>query len=127
MENRRLPAGENGLLQLALPAGWREADALALAATDRNGQELWTWKWETKTREDVAASPGASLGKVESASKDDVISLTVGNLTASFRKDGQLPSLNRDGRTSALRDGPRVVFARPAKGDFRWMVFRLGE
>lgn len=40
-----LAPGEQGWLQLALPAGWQQAEVLSLTATDAQGQELCTWSW----------------------------------------------------------------------------------
>ncbi|GAA5121444.1 hypothetical protein JIN84_00730 [Luteolibacter yonseiensis] len=115
-----IPAGKDGDLQLALPADWRKSDALALVATDRNGQELWTWTWATPAQAGDGASQTEPSGKVAAVTGDAGISLTAGEVTASFDKDGRLANFSRDGKASSLCDGPRVVFARPAKGDIRW-------
>ncbi len=115
-----IPAGKDGALQLSLPARWKDADALALVASDKMGQELWTWTWETSLSGDEKSLADESAGNVNLTTNDEVISLTVGEMTASFQKDGQLAALSRAGKTSSLRDGPRVVFARPAKGDVQW-------
>ncbi|MBN8460372.1 MAG: glycoside hydrolase family 2 [Verrucomicrobia bacterium] len=47
-----IAAGKNGALRLALPANWRvkNADALAVTATDWTGRDLWTWVYPLRPR-----------------------------------------------------------------------------
>ncbi|WP_315816679.1 hypothetical protein [Paraflavitalea speifideaquila] len=40
-----VPPGEQGMLNLQLPATWDEAKALYLTATDPHGKEIFTWSW----------------------------------------------------------------------------------
>ncbi|HEY3383101.1 MAG TPA: glycoside hydrolase family 2 TIM barrel-domain containing protein [Vicinamibacterales bacterium] len=116
----------SGQLALALPARWRDADALALAAVGPDGQELWTWTWPVTASgprvNALAARRGASP-KVEKMAGE--IRLTSGEVTAVFdAATGLLRSLRRGDRTSALANGPRVAFGRPASaGPAEWLPF----
>ncbi len=107
----------SGVLELPLPAGWREAEALAVTARDPRGEELWTWTWpvpgravppEAKRPADVAsASP-----TVERAG--DVVTLRAGGVRAEFdAATGLLRGWHRGARTAGLAQGPRLAFARP--------------
>lgn len=53
--------GEQGILQLPLPANWRESGALELSAFSRTGVELMKWSWPI----DVAKSSTAESGAVK--------------------------------------------------------------
>jgi Glycosyl hydrolases family 2, TIM barrel domain/Glycosyl hydrolases family 2/Beta galactosidase small chain len=120
--NGKLPgppiaAGADGTLGLTLPAGWRDADALSLVATDSDGQPLWTWTWPTVTTEKPADAKGKA--SVETASGE--IILKSANVTAAFdAKTGLLKTLRHGDQTAALTNGPRVVYARPASGEIQW-------
>ena len=121
--NGKLPgpdivAGADGSLEMALPNNWRESDALSLVASDSTGRELWTWTWPTVSPD----RPVDAKGTVTTEAADDVISLRSGTVTASFdAKTGLLKSLRRGDQISALTNGPRVVYARPAKGEIQWI------
>ena len=39
-----------GMLDLGLPANWRDADVLCLTASAK-GQEIWTWSWDIQGRD----------------------------------------------------------------------------
>ncbi len=41
-----VPPHGNGMLDLALPSEWHNADALYLTAYDPGGKEVWTWSWD---------------------------------------------------------------------------------
>ncbi|HEY9340911.1 MAG TPA: glycoside hydrolase family 2 TIM barrel-domain containing protein, partial [Hanamia sp.] len=40
-----LPPGEKGFINLNLPEGWKNSNALYFTAIDKNQQELFTWSW----------------------------------------------------------------------------------
>ncbi|MBW8780627.1 MAG: beta-galactosidase [Verrucomicrobia bacterium] len=114
----------NGKLALALPANWPEADALAVVATDSAGQELWTWTWPTPAlakRPFAVGSPSAETPGIETAA--DEVRLRAGAVVADFdAATGLLRALRRGDKTSALTNGPRLVFAHPStKDDVQWL------
>ena len=55
--------GKSGVLDLNLPADWRDADALAGKALNPNGHELWTWVWPLQPQEKLAPA-GAPVASV---------------------------------------------------------------
>lgn len=95
-----IAAGTSGTLSLGLPDGWREknADALAVTATDWNGRELWTWVYPLKPKS-VFAPQGKPL--------DGGNTLKAGE--TELRVDGETGSLlgvTLNGREFSLRGGP---------------------
>ncbi|MHC4464659.1 MAG: hypothetical protein ACYS30_25000, partial [Planctomycetota bacterium] len=45
MPSPDVQTGAEGVLELALPENWRQANALYLTASDPSGMEVWTWSW----------------------------------------------------------------------------------
>ena len=60
---RAVAPGDRGTLDLALPADWRDSDALYLTARDPQGREIHTWTWMTKGPEDVRRRVVSSGGR----------------------------------------------------------------
>ena len=115
----------SGRLTLTLPANWDEADALVVIAADFNQQELWTWTWPTpalgKRLTAPAVQPATITPEVEIAAGE--IRLRAGAVVANFdATNGLLRSVRRGDKASALTNGPRLTFARPAaQGDVQWL------
>jgi Glycosyl hydrolases family 2, TIM barrel domain/Glycosyl hydrolases family 2, sugar binding domain/Glycosyl hydrolases family 2/Beta galactosidase small chain len=121
-----IAAGAEGALDLTLPADWMKADALSLTVIDSTGRELWTWNWETPSLAVRLADGAKENGTADQEASDRAITLRSGKFTASFdSKTGLLKSLTNGEKTSSLSNGPRLVFARPAKGDIPWTDARL--
>ncbi len=75
----------NGELALPLPAHWREADALAVVATDPTKHELWTWTWPTlalSKRAFTKTEPSTETPRIETVAGE--IRLRSGAVVASF-------------------------------------------
>ncbi|MUI16558.1 beta-galactosidase [Massilia dura] len=111
-------ARSSGTLDLGLPAGWRGhgADALEVTATGPDGGQLWTWSYpapDLSARQRAPDGPASAAPRAES--DNGGIRLTAGGVSASFDPVGQLLALRSGGRVSALANGPRLAFARPAK------------
>lgn len=118
----------SGTLDLGLPGGWRRhrADALEVVATGPDGAELWTWTYPAPGPASEllpAARTAKAAPRVEQA--DDAIRLVAGAVSASFdAASGQLLTLRNGERVAALGNGPRLVYARPAKGvGVDWLPF----
>jgi hypothetical protein len=112
-----IAAGADGELDLKLPAGWQEADAISLMVAESSGQELWNWVWPTVS---LSKRPSV-IAKTAVEKSGDPLSLKAGKLMASFdAKTGLLKSLRRGDQVSSFTNGPRLVFARPAKGEIPW-------
>lgn len=121
-----LPARGKGSLDLRLPANWRSqrADALEVTATAPDGAQLWTWTYaapDLATR--MRHGAGKATPRVDSA--EGVIKLSAGAVSASFdATTGQLRELRQGERVSALSNGPRLAFARPARdAAVQWLPF----
>jgi hypothetical protein len=119
-----------GSMTLALPATWRDADALLFTALDPRGQELWTWSWPTVGSAARAATPsatstaaGAAAPKIEVAGGE--IRLIAGPVTASFdASTGLLLHVSRGEKSLPLSNGPRLAFSRAeSAGEVTWLSF----
>ncbi len=114
-----LPARADGKLRVPLPADWREADVLSLAAFDDRQRELWTWSWQWKS--DVAAIGHASSSEsaVSFVDHERELLVVVGRNAVRFDKTtGRLAGLERDGRRISLANGPRLVAYRRVERSF---------
>jgi hypothetical protein len=114
--------GERGTLDLALPASWRESDALYLTARDPQGREIRTWTWMTRSPDEirrrvVAATEGSAAGASAAAgaratgqeTATQVVLEASGTRVAIDRGTGRLVRVERDGQRVSLADGPRIV------------------
>ncbi|RYD33318.1 MAG: beta-galactosidase, partial [Verrucomicrobiaceae bacterium] len=121
-----LAPGEEGILDLELPEKELEkADALSVSygSLDR---EAGGWTWGTRALAARLAAQEKETGSVSKQEAGGVITLRSGNLTATFDSTtGLLKTLAQGDKTSSLSNGPRLVFARPAKGDIPWTDARL--
>jgi hypothetical protein len=126
-------ARTSGTLDLGVPANWRshKADALEVSATGPEGGHLWTWTYPAANLPARAAAmaglkpatASAAAPRVEQANGE--IRLAAGAISARFDAGtGQLRVLQNGSRVSALAHGPRLAFARPAKGvAVEWLPF----
>lgn len=107
--------GESGMLDLRLPSGWRDGDALSLTVADHTGRELYTWRWmlvepasiaKRAMARDSASSSNAPSGRLE----DNRIVITAGATELAFdASNGRLAGVRRDGRAVSFANGPRAV------------------
>jgi hypothetical protein len=105
-----LAPGGRGTRELALPSDWRDSDALYLTAREPQGREIHTWTWMTKGPEDIrrrVVSEGGRASGRETASQ--VLIEANGTKVAIDRATGQLASVERDGQSVSLANGPRIV------------------
>ncbi|QCP14489.1 beta-galactosidase [Pseudoduganella umbonata] len=135
----RVAARASGTLDLRLPANWRShgADALEVSATGPDGSHLWTWTYPAADLalrsvpaggKVVAASAAPSAGSLSSSPRVEQAGegtrLVAGAITASFDAAGRLLALKNGDRVSALANGPRLVYARPASAAaVSWLPF----
>ena len=102
-----VPPRSAGLLRLALPAGWRDADVLYVTARDPEGRDVWTGSWRIREPRVSADPPGGAPVRVEEGPAE--IAVTAGALRLRFaRADGAL-SVERDGAATGLGGVPRFV------------------
>jgi hypothetical protein len=106
----RVAPGDRGALDLALPADWRDSDALTLTATDAHGREVHTWTWMTRSQQEIRQGIVASKGQASGQESDGQILLEASGIRVGIdRATGRLASVERDGRAVSLANGPRVV------------------
>jgi hypothetical protein len=114
----------SGQLALALPANWREADALSVAVAGPDGEELWNWVWAAPGLTAQAAppeGPRAPAPRVEKAAGE--VRLRAGEAVAVFDSaTGMLREVRGGGENLALA-GPKLAFERPpAANDVQWLA-----
>lgn len=106
----RVAPGDRGTLELALPADWRDSDALSLTARDPRGLEVHTWTWMTKgpdeLRKRVVSSAGSARGQEDG---EQIVLEARGTRVHIERATGRLSSVERDGQRVSLANGPRIV------------------
>jgi len=66
----------DGALSLPLPAYWREADVLCLAALDSREREIWTWTWRWKSGVEAIGRAVATTAPVTSMEEGGQIVVT---------------------------------------------------
>lgn len=98
-----------GDLPLALPAGWRQADALSVTAR-KDGDELWTWTWPIAPVQTASGSARPLPGAVSARREGGTVRLSAGGVTALFdATTGLLSSAGSGARQIAIANGPRLV------------------
>ncbi|WP_371767545.1 glycoside hydrolase family 2 TIM barrel-domain containing protein [Massilia sp.] len=124
-------ARSRGILDLKLPAGWRrhKADALEVTATGPDGVQLWTWAYPAPDLAERVAIAKATASAPRIEKEGNEVRLVAGAVSASFdAASGQLLALRNGGRTSALANGPRLAYARPAKDvPVSWLQFAVED
>ena len=104
-----------GNLNIPLPTGWENSDALYLTATDWNNRQLWTWTWTIKDqlsqREQIVDLTG---GSVATSVNSNVLTVSAGDTDYQFDLNtGALIQASKFGQVYSLSNGPRRV---PAGG-----------
>ncbi|HEV2327317.1 MAG TPA: glycoside hydrolase family 2 TIM barrel-domain containing protein [Verrucomicrobiae bacterium] len=95
--------GGNGILRLALPADWKNADALAVTARDKNNHELWTWVYPLLSQNKFVP---AGLPVVATTTNDE-LQFKAGDVEVRVSaSSGQLHSVKIQGRDFSLTSGP---------------------
>lgn len=117
----RLAPGARGSLRLALPASFRDADALVLEAFDLTDRSIGRWSWMLKSPSVVGAaivepaSPdepadgadAAAPSGVSAQTEGSLVSVTAGATTYVFdATNGRLASVESEGVTFSFADGP---------------------
>jgi Beta galactosidase small chain/Domain of unknown function (DUF4981) len=106
----RVAPGDRGTLDLRLPAGWRDSDALSLTARDAQGREIHTWTWMTQGQGDVRRRVVSSGGRASGQEESGHILLEAsGTRVRIDRATGRLAAVERDGRRVSLANGPRII------------------
>ena len=97
-----LPPGGKGPIEVKLPAGSDEADALALRVDDPSGREVWTWVW--MIFEPRIGPPIFSGPEPRRQDDDGAIKLKSRDVTLTFNKEtGELQEVRRGEATIPMR------------------------
>ena len=95
--------GSSGKLELNLPSGWRNADALAVTAHNPEGQELWTGVYPLRSQNKFA--PAGS--PVAATMMGDELSLKSGDTEADIESaTSKLLGIKNGGKTFSLTSEP---------------------
>lgn len=107
-----IPPGEEGTVDLKLPADWKSYDVICLRATDPHGQELWTWSWPVKTNEQIALSARIRTSEwpVRVSETEDYLNVSVSDLFLEFsKKTGLINSIVKNDTWVPLWNGPQIL------------------
>lgn len=112
-----IAAGMRGTTQLNLPNEWAQQDALYFTATDKNGNEIYTWSWMIFSVGHVAQKTLAQINShakhvnsVSVVDAKDSIELQASNVKVVInRSSGYLQSLEKNNTLIPLSNGPRLV------------------
>jgi hypothetical protein len=103
IDNPDVAPGKTGNLNFDLPADWKNADALAVAARNPNGQELWTWVYPLQPQNKF--SPTGS--PVATTTAGDELQLKSGGTEARVAAaTGQLLGIKVAGKIFSLTSAP---------------------
>lgn len=112
----------SGFLQIPLPLGWRNHDALSIEAFYPDGREMNKWTWPVKSPAEIASSivDTTSAGSVSVIENDSEISMEASGVTVKFdKKNGYLiKAENKDGSIS-FNNGPQLAFGKFECGGVR--------
>jgi hypothetical protein len=107
-----VPPGDEGWLQLPLPAEWQGHDGLHLTAIDPHGREILTLSWMIAGNDELAKRvvAGSSSGRATANVTPGEITLSAAGTEVTIdRATGELIAVLRDGRSFPLSGGPRLV------------------
>jgi hypothetical protein len=106
--------GVSGNLKLDLPADWKNADALAVTARDKNTHELWTWVYPLQPQNKFA--PNGS--PVAATTAGDELQFKSGDIEARVSTNGQLLGVRIAGKDFSLTS--------EAISDAKWTMLDSG-
>ncbi len=105
----------DGELKIALPANWKNADALYLTVKNPQGEALWTWSYSWKKNAEYLTAQSKKSGKEKAPQISEANGKTVvtaGGLELTFDKaTGELAGLKQNGKTISI-SGPKFIAAR---------------
>lgn len=107
-----LGPGQKGTLQLDLPKGWTDYEALYITAYDPFGRQIHTWTWPVKAPSVVAGAllPGAHCRDLQLVDNDSSYRVSVCALTIDFdKRTGTLNHVERNGVHIPLSNGPYII------------------
>ncbi|MEI6945592.1 glycoside hydrolase family 2 TIM barrel-domain containing protein [Paraflavisolibacter sp. H34] len=108
-----------GVVQLSLPAGWNQHDALALTAYDPQKNEICRWVWAIKSNAQLLEGmlrPDAKKAATAATDTDSLLTVRANGISVSFHKrTGQLVGVeNEKSAKLSLGNGPVLVSGKAA-------------
>ncbi|RKD12849.1 glycoside hydrolase [Pelobium manganitolerans] len=110
-----IPAYGKGNFKLPLPKNWKQAQALALTATDIHGEELYRWVWKIAPNSQIVpllyGAEQKNTGKASASEDDSTITLRGGDISVSLSKStGRIVALgNSKSMPLSFNNGPVLV------------------
>jgi hypothetical protein len=117
----KIAPGRSGLLKIDLPASGENADALALHVSDPNGRELWTYVWPLHKRS-VLSNDVKILTHADFDGANTGLTELKGNGIVAQIENGELISVERDGKQFSLTNGPRIVTTNSTLKNITWRL-----
>jgi len=104
---------EKATLHIALPANWKDQEALALTAFDPKGNEIYRWTWKIKSNTQLAVRhfDESVDTAVQLTEQDSLIQMKANGITIFINKNtGLLAGLaNANSKALSFKDGPVLV------------------
>ncbi len=105
----KIAPGQGGVLSFSPPPN-KNADAFALRVSGPDGRELWTWVWPLKKDASFRLTQEPAEHHAIPAETNGIITVTVGELTATFSKEtGLLTGVQHGAQQFSLANGPRLA------------------
>ncbi len=126
-DSPHIPPSGSGKLNLNLPENfWHtsdvtEGDFLAVRVDDPNGRELWTYVWPLRQRKILPNDSRVVARAVFGGTTSGAIELKGKGIVAKIQ-DGQLISVERDGKKFSLNNGPRVAITNSILKNVLWQL-----
>lgn len=117
----RIPPGQSGVVRIHLPRAEQKADALALRVSDPTGRELWTYVWPLRQR-DVLLGKASVVARAEFDGVNGGTTELKGNGIVAQIENGQLISVERNGKKFSLGNGPRLATTNSVLKNVSWRL-----
>ena len=117
----KISPGQKGLLEIKLPDSEKNADAFALCVGDPNGRELWTYVWPLQQRK-ILSDDSRVIARADfDGTNGGAIELKGKGVDARI-ENGELISVERDGKKFSLSNGPRIAATNSVLKKVSWQL-----
>ncbi|HEU6447983.1 MAG TPA: glycoside hydrolase family 2 TIM barrel-domain containing protein [Verrucomicrobiae bacterium] len=116
-----IPPGGKGLLRLHLPKAEKHADALALRVSDPHGRQLWTYVWPWREEKILPENVGVISQADFYGTNGGMMELEGKGIDAQI-ENGELVSVERDGKKFSLANGPRIATTNSVLKHVSWKL-----
>lgn len=111
----------SGILNVSLPASWKQFDILYITAHDLYGREIYTWSWPITTPEQMAKRfVNKGTGQVSFEEDNERLSLSANGVEVVLNKNtGLLQQVKSNKKEISFNDGPVLL-----SGDAKLVSFK---